>query len=69
MSEELKKEIASNDKKDQKKLKELVEKDAKSARKPAGLWHWITALLGASMVLFYFYTAGITTVATQYHLV
>jgi TRAP transporter 4TM/12TM fusion protein len=32
-----------------------------------GLWNWITALLGASMVLFYFYTAGVTTVSTQYH--
>ncbi|KPK25082.1 MAG: C4-dicarboxylate ABC transporter permease [Desulfobacterales bacterium SG8_35_2] len=67
MSEDLEKEIASIDEKDQKKLKKLVEKDAKSARKPAGIWHWITALLGASMVLFYFYTAGITTVSTQYH--
>jgi TRAP transporter 4TM/12TM fusion protein len=67
MSEDLEKEIESIDKKDQKKLKELVEKDAKSARKPGGLWNWITALLGGSMVLFYFYTAGVTTVATQYH--
>ena len=67
MSEDLEKEIASIDEKDQKKLKKLVEKDAKSARKPTGIWNWITALLGASMVIFYFYTAGITTVATQYH--
>ncbi|MBW2501789.1 MAG: TRAP transporter fused permease subunit, partial [Deltaproteobacteria bacterium] len=67
MSEDLEKEIGSIDEKDQKKLKELVEKDAKSARKPTGVWNWITALLGVSMVLFYFYTAGITTVATQYH--
>ena len=67
MSEDLEKEIQSIDEKDQKKLKELVEKDAKSARKPGGLWNWITALLGASMVIFYFYTAGITTVATQFH--
>ena len=67
MSEDLEKEIESIDEKDQKKLKKLVEKDAKSARKPTGLWNWITALLGGSMVLFYFYTAGITTVATQYH--
>jgi len=67
MSEDFEKEIGSLDKKDQKKLKALVEKDAKSARKPVGLWNWITALLGASMVLFYFYTAGVTTVSTQYH--
>ncbi len=67
MSEDLEKEIASIDKKDQKKLKKLVEKDAKTARKPTGIWNWIAALLGASMVLFYFYTAGISTVATQFH--
>ncbi len=67
MSEDLEKEIGMIDKKGQEKLKELIEKDAKSARKPTGLWNWITALLGASMVIFYFYTAGITTVATQYH--
>jgi TRAP transporter 4TM/12TM fusion protein len=67
MSEDLQKEIESIDKKDQQKLKKLVEKDAKSTRKPGGIWKWTTSLLGASMVLFYFYTAGITTVATQYH--
>jgi len=67
MSEDLDKEIQSIDRKDQAKLKKLVEKDAKSARKPAGLWKWVTALLGASMVLFYYYTAGITTVSTPYH--
>jgi len=67
MSEDLQKEIESIDKKDQKKLKELVEKDARSARKPTGMWKWITSLLGATMVLFYFYTASISTVATQFH--
>ena len=67
MAEDLIKEIESINKEDQKKLKKLIEKDAKSARKPSGLWKWVTALLGASMVLFYFYTAGITTVSTQYH--
>ena len=67
MAEDLIKEIESINKEDQKKLKKLIEKDAKSARKPNGLWKWVTALLGASMVLFYFYTAGITTVSTQYH--
>ncbi|MDW7774110.1 MAG: TRAP transporter fused permease subunit [Desulfobulbaceae bacterium] len=68
MSEDLQENIAQLDKKDQQKLKKLVEKDAKSARKPTGIWKWITSLLGASLVLFYFYTASITTVATQYHL-
>ncbi|MDY0397523.1 MAG: TRAP transporter large permease subunit [Desulfuromonas thiophila] len=53
---------------DQEKLKTLMEKDAKSFRTPSGLWHWVTALLGAFMVLFYFYAAGVKTVGTQYHL-
>ncbi len=49
------------------KVKELLEKDAKTARAPTGPWHWLVAALGGAMVLFYFYTAGITSVATQYH--
>jgi TRAP transporter 4TM/12TM fusion protein len=53
---------------DQKKLKALMEKDAKSFRSPSGFWYWITALLGAFLVCFYFYAAGISTVGTQYHL-
>ncbi|MEA3465851.1 MAG: TRAP transporter fused permease subunit [Thermodesulfobacteriota bacterium] len=48
-------------------LKELMEKDAKSHRSPDGLWKWLVAFLGASMVLFYLYTAGLAAVATQYH--
>jgi TRAP transporter 4TM/12TM fusion protein len=52
---------------DDSKVQELLEKDAKSARKPSGFWHWLVAGLGAAMVLFYFYTAGVTSVATQYH--
>jgi TRAP-type uncharacterized transport system fused permease subunit len=48
------------------KLEELLAKDT-AARKPAGVWSMIVAVLGASMVFFYFYTAGITSVATQYH--
>ncbi|MCB9465471.1 MAG: TRAP transporter fused permease subunit [Candidatus Eisenbacteria bacterium] len=50
------------------KLKELLEKDAKTGRTPTGLWHWIIAALGAFMVGFYFYTAGVASVATQFHL-
>jgi TRAP transporter 4TM/12TM fusion protein len=68
MSEDLQENIEHLDRKDQQKLKKLVEKEAKSARKPTGLWKWITSLFGASLVLFYFYTASIATVATQYHL-
>lgn len=67
MSEEVD-EIKDLSPEEKKKLKELMEKDAKSFRTPTGLWHWVTALLGAFMVLFYFYAAGVTTVGTQYHL-
>jgi TRAP transporter 4TM/12TM fusion protein len=53
---------------DKQKLKKLMDKDAKAYRRPEGFWHWVTALVGAFMVLFYFYAAGITTIGTQYHL-
>jgi TRAP transporter 4TM/12TM fusion protein len=49
------------------RVEELLEKDAASGRTPAGFWHWIVALLGFGMVVFYFYTAGLASVATQYH--
>jgi TRAP-type uncharacterized transport system fused permease subunit len=49
------------------KLETIIEKEEKSTRTPTGLWHWIIATLGAVMVLFYFYTAGVASVATQYH--
>lgn len=48
-------------------LKELMEKDSKTHRSPNGPWKGLVALLGASMVLFYLYTAGLSAVATQYH--
>jgi hypothetical protein len=67
MSEEVD-EIKDLSPEEKKKLKALMEKDAKSFRTPTGFWHWVTALLGAFMVLFYFYAAGVTTVGTQYHL-
>ena len=51
----------------QEKVKELLEKDSASGRSPTGIWHWIVALLGFGMVVFYFYTAGLANVATQYH--
>jgi TRAP transporter 4TM/12TM fusion protein len=56
------------DAENKKKLKELMEKDAKSMRKVAGAWKWITALLGGAMVLIYFYAAGIAPVGIQFHL-
>jgi len=51
----------------QEKVKELLEKDSATGRSPTGVWHWIVALLGFGMVVFYFYTAGLASVATQYH--
>lgn len=53
---------------EKKKLKALMAKDAKSFRNPTGFWRWVTSLLGAFLVLFYFYAAGIATIGTQYHL-
>ena len=53
---------------DKEKLKKLMEKEARGHRTPTGIWHWITALIGAFMVLFYFYAAGVATIGTQYHL-
>jgi TRAP transporter 4TM/12TM fusion protein len=49
------------------KVQEILEKDAAAGRNPAGIWRWIVALLGFGMVVFYFYTAGLASVATQYH--
>ncbi len=49
------------------KVKELLEKDAKTARAVTGPWQWLVAGLGAFMVVFYFYTAGVSSVSTQYH--
>ena len=60
-------ELQDLDEKEQQKLKKLMEKDAKTYRSPTGLFKWLVAALGAGMVLFYFYTAGLAAVATQYH--
>lgn len=68
MSEETEKNFEDLSPEEQEKLKKIVEKDSKSFRKPTGIWHWIVALLGAALVLFYFYAAGISSVGTQYHL-
>lgn len=67
MAEQSEYEIKNLDAKGQQKLKELVGKEARTARKPFGSWKWITALLGAAMVVFYFYTASISAVSTQFH--
>ncbi len=68
MSEELDKDLEELDPEEQKKLKKLMEKDSKSFRSPTGFWKYLVALLGAGMVLFYFYAAGVASVGTQYHL-
>ena len=49
------------------KVQELLDKDAVAGRNPAGAWKWVVTLLGGGMVAFYFYTAGLASVATQYH--
>ncbi|MDH3998309.1 MAG: TRAP transporter fused permease subunit [Desulfuromonadales bacterium] len=67
MAEELQEDLKDLSPEEQKKLKKLMEKDAKSYRSPTGFFKWLVALLGAGMVLFYFYTAGLAAVATQYH--
>ncbi|MDO3377051.1 TRAP transporter permease [Geoalkalibacter halelectricus] len=68
MSDALDKELADLDPEEKQKLKKLMEKDSKSFRSPTGLWNIIVAVLGAFMVLFYFYAAGVASVGTQYHL-
>ncbi|RAU16885.1 TRAP transporter permease [Nitrincola tibetensis] len=50
------------------KLKELMEKDAKTERRLGGVWKWLVAALSATMVLIYFYGAGFKALSTQYHL-
>ncbi|HSH70496.1 MAG TPA: hypothetical protein VK997_11300, partial [Deferrisomatales bacterium] len=67
MSEELE-HLVDVDEENQAKLKALMEKDAKSGRSSTGVWKWIVAVLGVSMVVFYFFAAGVASVATQYHL-
>ncbi len=67
MSEELN-QIAGIDPSDKKKLKELMEKDAKTMRTVSGFWKVIVSVLSAFMVLFYFYAAGVAPVGIQYHL-
>lgn len=53
---------------EQKKLKELMEKDAKSERKLVGPWAWLVAVMATTMVAIYFYGAGVSALSTQYHL-
>jgi TRAP transporter 4TM/12TM fusion protein len=49
-------------------LQELLEKDSKSGRTfPGGFWYWVTSLLGAGLVIFYFVTAGLRPMGPQFH--
>ncbi len=68
MAEELLEDLKDLSPEEQEKLKKLLEKDSKSYRSPTGLFKWLVGVLGASMVLFYFYAAGMAAVATHYHL-
>lgn len=66
MSDEIS-ELEGVEDKNKEKLKELIEKDSRSARPVTGVFKGLVAALGAAMVLFYFYTAGVAPVATQHH--
>jgi len=48
-------------------LERLQRKESRAARALAGPWKRTVELLGAAMVLFYLYAAGIASVGTQYH--
>ncbi len=48
-------------------MTEKAPAESAAARSPSGPWRWLVAALGAAMVIFYFYTAGVASVATQYH--
>lgn len=50
------------------RLAAAVAKDAKSERTLRGPWAWLTAALGAAMVLVYLFGAGVQALDTQYHL-
>ena len=67
MAKELQEDLQGLSPEEHEKLKKLMEKDSKSYRAPIGFFKWLVAVLGAGMVLFYFYTAGLAAVATQYH--
>jgi len=60
-------ELADVSPEEREKLKKILEKDSRSFRTPDGFWKWVVAILGGSMVIFYFYAAGLKAVATEYH--
>ena len=59
---------AASEQETQDRLQELMEKEAKTERQLSGPWRGLSALLGAALVLIYFYGAGYQALGTQYHL-
>lgn len=49
------------------KVKKIIEKEEKSTRKVSGFWHWVSMILMVVMVIFYFYSSGISPVSAQLH--
>jgi TRAP transporter 4TM/12TM fusion protein len=49
------------------KLKKFLEKEEKSTRVLKGAWYWLAAGMLAAMVLFYFYSSGISPASAQLH--
>jgi TRAP transporter 4TM/12TM fusion protein len=49
------------------KIKKILEKEEKGARKLKGFWLWVANILMASMVLIYFYSSGISPLSAQLH--
>ncbi len=62
------KSLESLDEEQRDKVKELLEKEAKTERRPTGPWQWLVAALSAALVLIYFYGAGFQALPTEYHL-
>lgn len=50
------------------KLEQALAKESKAVRKLSPSWSVLGSLLGAFMVVFYFYAAGVKPTDTQYHL-
>ncbi len=53
--------------KDNKELKKLQSKEVKTGRKLTSFWKMSVSIMGMTMVLYYFYAAGIAPVGDQFH--
>ncbi|MCU0615430.1 MAG: hypothetical protein MUD09_10205, partial [Desulfobacterales bacterium] len=49
------------------KVKKILEKEEKGARKLKGFWLWVCNIMMAAMVLIYFYSSGISPLSAQLH--